>query len=190
MAQKKITDLQLISTVGDDVNFLADDGIQSYRSTALQLKNFIFSDSKTLGFDRITGDLPTSRITGDLPISRITGVARYIVNTYFNDVTGEWYKVNNDGWVEQGQFWKDGGATSGTLTITNLIKMRSALYGARKHLHGGVGTSVASEWLTTNFTTVDNFQTRSHPDFRYFDWTVEGYGDSAAVTALGATPDY
>lgn len=37
MAQKKITDLQLRSSVTDGVNFPSDDGIQSYRVTAAQI---------------------------------------------------------------------------------------------------------------------------------------------------------
>ena len=45
MAQKKITDLQLISSVTDSLNFASDNGIQSYRNTALQLKNYILPDA-------------------------------------------------------------------------------------------------------------------------------------------------
>lgn len=41
MAQKKITDLQLRSSVTDDLNIPSDDGIQSYRVTAAQLKTYI-----------------------------------------------------------------------------------------------------------------------------------------------------
>jgi hypothetical protein len=43
MANKKITDLQLISAVTDGLNFPGDDSIQSYRATALQLWNYIYS---------------------------------------------------------------------------------------------------------------------------------------------------
>jgi len=44
MGQKKITDLTLISSITDSVNTVVDDGIQTYRGTALQLKNYIFPD--------------------------------------------------------------------------------------------------------------------------------------------------
>ena len=41
MSDKKITELQLRSNVNDDVNFPADDGIQTYRVTAPQLEAYI-----------------------------------------------------------------------------------------------------------------------------------------------------
>lgn len=43
MAKKKITDLQLRSSVTDDCNFPVDDGIQSYRVTSVQIKTYILS---------------------------------------------------------------------------------------------------------------------------------------------------
>jgi hypothetical protein len=45
MGQKKITDLQLRSNVTSDVNFPSDDGIQSYRVTATQIKNFVLPNA-------------------------------------------------------------------------------------------------------------------------------------------------
>ena len=41
MADKRITQLQLRGSVSDDCNFPVDDGTQSYRVTALQIKNYI-----------------------------------------------------------------------------------------------------------------------------------------------------
>lgn len=43
MAQKKITDLQLIGAVTDDLNLPSDNGIQSYRCTATQIKNYVLA---------------------------------------------------------------------------------------------------------------------------------------------------
>lgn len=43
MADKKITELQLRDNVTADVNFPTDDGIQSYRVTAQQVKDYILS---------------------------------------------------------------------------------------------------------------------------------------------------
>lgn len=43
MADKKITELQLRDNVSSDVNFPSDDGIQSYRVTAAQIKYYILS---------------------------------------------------------------------------------------------------------------------------------------------------
>lgn len=43
MAQKKITELQLRSSVTDDLSLPSDDGIQSYRVTGAQLKAFVLA---------------------------------------------------------------------------------------------------------------------------------------------------
>jgi hypothetical protein len=48
MAQKKITDLQLRDNVEADLNFPSDDGIQSYRVTATQIKNFVLANQNVL----------------------------------------------------------------------------------------------------------------------------------------------
>lgn len=45
MAQKKITDLQLVDEVTDGLNIPGDDGIQSYRATAAQMKAYILPDA-------------------------------------------------------------------------------------------------------------------------------------------------
>lgn len=43
MAKKKITDLQLIAAVTDDINYAVDNGIQSYRATAAQVKSHVLA---------------------------------------------------------------------------------------------------------------------------------------------------
>lgn len=43
MATKKITDLQLRDDVSEDLNFPSDDGIQSYRVTAVQVKEYVLA---------------------------------------------------------------------------------------------------------------------------------------------------
>lgn len=48
MAQKKITDLQLIDSVTSGLSVPADDGIQSYRFTAAQMKSFILANENIL----------------------------------------------------------------------------------------------------------------------------------------------
>lgn len=44
MADKKITDLQLRSNVNDDVNFPVDDGVQTYRATAPQVRDYVYAN--------------------------------------------------------------------------------------------------------------------------------------------------
>lgn len=48
MAQKKITDLQLISALVDSANYVVDTGVQTYRSTATQLMTYIYSKLNAL----------------------------------------------------------------------------------------------------------------------------------------------
>lgn len=45
MAQKKITDYQLISAITDTVNFFVDDLTQNYRATAAQIKEYVLSNN-------------------------------------------------------------------------------------------------------------------------------------------------
>lgn len=63
MANKKITDLQLISSITDTVNFAGDDTIQTYRATALQFYNYLKSkgmvDAYQSGTTYANGDYTT-----------------------------------------------------------------------------------------------------------------------------------
>lgn len=43
MAQKKITDYTLRDNVTDDLNYISDDGVQTYRVTAAQIKAYVLS---------------------------------------------------------------------------------------------------------------------------------------------------
>lgn len=48
MATKRITELQLRDSVTADVNFPGDDGIQTYRMTAAQIKDFVLANGNIL----------------------------------------------------------------------------------------------------------------------------------------------
>jgi hypothetical protein len=66
MADKKITDLQLRSDVDEDVNLPADDGIQSYRVTAPQMRTFVLAqqtDPKSLFNYSLVGTVGSSALT-------------------------------------------------------------------------------------------------------------------------------
>lgn len=66
MADKKITELQLRSDVDEDVNLPADDGIQSYRVTAPQMKDFVLGqviDPKTIWNYSLIGTVASSALT-------------------------------------------------------------------------------------------------------------------------------
>jgi hypothetical protein len=66
MATKKITDLQLRSNVDDDVDLPVDDGIQTYRVTAPQLRDYIagfLADSKDAMNYSIAASVSSSAMT-------------------------------------------------------------------------------------------------------------------------------
>lgn len=71
MAQKTITQLQLRDNVSADLNFASDDGIQSYRVTAQQIKDFTLPDN---GLGRVklaqggVGRLVVTPVTSTYPI--------------------------------------------------------------------------------------------------------------------------
>lgn len=68
MADKKITDLQAILAVTDDVNFPVDDGIQTYRATAPQMLNYI-NNQNTQPTDLRNYSLAASVATNALTIA-------------------------------------------------------------------------------------------------------------------------
>jgi hypothetical protein len=54
VADKKITELQLVDEVDDSLNIPSDDGIQSYRATGLQFKNYIVPTAKQVVLASVT----------------------------------------------------------------------------------------------------------------------------------------
>lgn len=80
MAQKKITDLQLISNVTDDLNIPGDNGIQSYRATALQFKNYILA-AGNVGTTQIASGAVTLEKLADAIAERLVPVASVMAYT-------------------------------------------------------------------------------------------------------------
>lgn len=68
MADKKITELQLRDNVSADVNFPSDDGIQSYRVTAAQVKDFVLA-AGNVGTTQLAADSVT---TPKIPDNAVT----------------------------------------------------------------------------------------------------------------------
>lgn len=82
MANVEIDDIQLISAVTDDVNFPGDDGIQTYRATAAQLKTYI------LGAGNVSlAALNTSIFTGLTAVSAADDDYFPIVDTSDSNLT-------------------------------------------------------------------------------------------------------
>ncbi len=72
MANKKITDLQLRSSVTDDLNIPSDDSIQSYRVTALQFKDYILPNGAVTAAKLATDAVETAKIKdGNVTLSKL-----------------------------------------------------------------------------------------------------------------------
>lgn len=74
MGQKKITDLQLISAITDGLNYIVDDGIQSYRSTGLQLKNFILPN-EVITLSKLAAEVSRKLVPAGAILKMATSVA-------------------------------------------------------------------------------------------------------------------
>lgn len=77
MADKKITDLQLRDNVDETLNFSTDDGIQSYRVTAQQIKNFILSAGAVIR--SMIAETERIPIASVIPFAGTTAPAGYLM---------------------------------------------------------------------------------------------------------------
>lgn len=113
---------------------------------------------------------------------------RYLV--HFNIAGPNWQEVYSDGWVRQGRYRVSGGSSSAhNETIPFTIAMRDANYTVYTSYIAGTTTSSFYGYEVPGSRTTSNMQIRSFNGHE-INYTVEGFGDSAVVTALGATPDY
>lgn len=134
------------------------------------------------------------KISGALDAKNIVGATgggvsakRYIVETFHSG--GGWYEINNDGWVRQG------GATSTPTIVSLSIKMKDSSYSLLSSIaitadvttHSNRNSDV-SNMTTTSFRAISAYGTTAS-NYNVM-WVAEGYGDSATVAALGATPNY
>lgn len=121
-------------------------------------------------------------------MGQMIGMARYIVKTYSSGTS--WYEVYNDGWVRQGGVATSAGDQNTTVTYT--IPFRDSNY------------TPTATFVTTSTVTLGNIShiglvsynatsllTRTNGAIGLSkSWLAEGYGYSATVKALGATPNY
>lgn len=117
---------------------------------------------------------------------------RYVVKTYESGAS--WWEVCNDGWLRQGSH-SQAIVANGTTNISYLILMKDATN------HSLYMTNTEGQTSTATFG-VQRVSSKTTSGFSYFtggitlsnvsptSWVVEGYGDSAAVKALGANPNY
>lgn len=110
---------------------------------------------------------------------------RYVVKTYQSGTS--WYEVYNDGWVRQGDYINTG--TDSSRATTLVIPMKDANYEPRTTI---ITTSNSSPtWEKVGFSAISSTQvTLWAGSVLTKKWSVEGYGNAAAVKALGANPSY
>lgn len=110
---------------------------------------------------------------------------RYIVKTYQSGTS--WYEVNNDGWVRQS--WRGITPASGTSVFTLPLAMKDNNYLALANQTHVDATQSATPIQFSGMTATQVTYGSSVGSAK-FSALVEGYGDSAAVKALGANPNY
>ena len=116
----------------------------------------------------------------------IVGLARYIVKTYSSGT--DWYEVYNDGWVRQGGRLAMGSGSN--ITVTYLVPMKDSSYTPTSTVFSTLGSS-GGLWKDININTFNSTSMTLWRDTTIGKtWVVEGYGASASVTSLGATPSY
>lgn len=101
MAQKKITDLQLIAAVTDSLNIPSDDTLQSYRFTALQMRNYILN-AATLGNFAAPGKVSNALFAVSVGSSAATIALKTLAgaNPSATDPVYAWFD-NGDGTVSK-----------------------------------------------------------------------------------------
>lgn len=110
---------------------------------------------------------------------------RYAVKTFRSGYS--WYEVCNDGWVRQGDYYNTG--TDGSKVITYGIPMRDAQNIVRTQVFSS--SSSTSTWDKVGHTAESaTTLTMWAGSTLTKQWSVEGFGNSAAVKALGANPQY
>ena len=116
---------------------------------------------------------------------------RYIVRSGFDATTGFEWVVNNNGWVELSAANKDFGAGAASLKTVNFpFNFKDIQYSALQSIVTTYTGATNLEYHTFKNKTVSSVQITSDTNSRYRDIVVKGFGDSAAVKALGANPNY
>lgn len=116
---------------------------------------------------------------------------RYVVKTYQSGTS--WYEVCNDGWVKQAGVVNNGSAvTDWNTTVTYLIPIVTATVPITQSARASGGSALKNNQSFIYSFSNTGFSAGMFGDgsSQYMGWKVSGYGNSAAVKALGANPNY
>lgn len=133
MAQKKITDLQLISEITSAANFVVDNSTQSYRATALQVRDYVFSEFE------ISTIMASLKILNPNITRKTSGSGNHNLATYFFISSGS---------ATAGATYSDGTTTFtvvSTVSSATLVQMTGSAWPASSSgtltKSGGTGDS-------------------------------------------------
>lgn len=116
---------------------------------------------------------------------------RYVVKTYQSGTS--WYEVYNDGWVKQAGVVNNGSAvTDWNTTVTYLIPIVTATVPITQSARASGGSALKNNQSFIYSFSNTGFSAGMFGDgsSQYMGWEVSGYGNAAAVRALGANPAY
>lgn len=144
MAQKKITDLQLISAVVDSANYMVDTGVQTYRSTATQLMTYIYTKLNALSaVDALAADFVLGLDASDSNNPKRFAVSRFKNAVYRSVTTTDSVGADDETMVLSG--------ASFTSTLPTAVGVAGKRY---KFLHAGTSLSQVYTLATTSSQTI------------------------------------
>lgn len=144
MGQKKITDLTVISSIADANNIPIDDGLQTYRGTALQLFQYIGSKLTSLtGVTPLAEDYVAGIDTSDSNANKKFAVSALRNAVYRNAVTTDTIGADD----ELVEF----SGASFSATLPTAVGRAGKRY---KLLHGGTSFTQIYTLLTTSAQTI------------------------------------
>lgn len=121
MAQKKITDYQLISAITGTVNFFVDNLTQNYRATAEQIKDFVLSTGNVITSVIADGAVTTDKIADGAVTSAKANFTKITIQrftsgsgTYTTPAGVKWLRVRMAGGGAGGTGSGTGAGTGGT----------------------------------------------------------------------------
>lgn len=158
MAQKKITELALRDDVSSDLNFPSDDGIQSYRVTAAQIKNFVLANQNVLlamlKDDIFTGLTSVSAADDDyfplVDTSDSNKTKKALVGSFVRQLYRAVSAPSNEAILSSDGTIKLSGAT-GNVVLPTAVGIAGKRY---KFIHGGTSLTQVYTINTTSSQTI------------------------------------
>lgn len=109
--------------------------------------------------------------------------ARYVVESYYNESTGDFYRIWNDGWLEQGGFFNANQDT--WMTVPLLKPYKDNRYTIQMTLNSAYSDTVNNIYHTIKSKTTTNFMVYGHSKngLNQKQWYACGMGKEKPVVA-------